>query len=100
MNGKSWIKHDPYYVHEMKHYCNLCDGELVVKKIKKIVNSKSPEAKNFNFSIIGDSIMIGDVEFIFEVFFCPKCNIEITINEQIRFECEKNKEYNRWQIIP
>ena len=79
----------PFYVHHKKHYCEICNGELEVRRIKKTVNSNSPEAIEFDFSNSGgDGFLIGDVRFSFEVFFCPKCDKSFSIRQTKKRERE------------
>ena len=98
--NKKWIMDDPSYLYNIKHYCNICSGELVVKRVERIINSKSPEAKNYDFSFSGTDggFLFGDIEFSFEVFYCPNCGIEIPVREIRRQEYMKSQEYDRWQI--
>ena len=75
-----------------KHYCPKCSNLVTVKKIKKIVNSKSEEAKNFDFtSDVGGmrGYLKGDVEFIWYVYYCSNCDIEITNKEMRKYERAK-----------
>ncbi len=71
-----------------KHYCPKCSNKLEIKKMKKVVNSKSEEAKNFDFST-DDGTLVGDVEFTWYVYYCSNCNIEIT-NKEMR-EIQHNR---------
>ena len=73
-----------------KHYCPACRTKLTLIKTSKIVNSKSPEAKNYDFTL-GDSFMVGDVEFIWKEFYCPTCKKRISIDEMRRIEKEQRK---------
>jgi hypothetical protein len=81
----------PFYLMR-KHYCSKCNSLLEKKKISKIVNSRSPEAKNYNFSTGGNSFLVGDVKFITFNFFCMNCNVQYTIEEQIDIEKRLRKE--------
>lgn len=79
------IFRNPFYINFKKHYCIDC-GELLEKlKVSKIVNSNSPEAKDFDFHT-ADNYMIGDVKFIWMEFQCPKCKKQFTIDEMKRIE--------------
>lgn len=51
------------WLHFRKHYCPICSSQLKVTKVSKIVNSKSEEAKNYDFSNV-DTYMVGNIEFI------------------------------------
>lgn len=59
--------------------------------MSKIVNSDSPEAKDYDFSV-GDTFFVGDVEFRTRYFHCPKCLLDISFQEMKRFEKDKRKE--------
>lgn len=89
--GKEHINNDIFYTMFKKHYCPQCGKLLKPVKVSKIVNSESPEAKNFDFNL-GDSFMVGDVEFIWKEFRCPDCKRIISIDEMRKIEIElKNK---------
>ena len=88
--GYKWIFDDYFYLHKKKHYCKYCNGELIAKRIKKTVNSNSPEAKDFDFSASGDGFLFGDVVFSFNVFYCQACDIELSIKEVSKYEHEQN----------
>ena len=78
----------PFYVNFKKHFCTDCGIRLKKIKLSKIVNSSSPEAKNFDFNTL-DSYMIGNVKFIWSAFECPKCNRQFTIEEMKDIEKHK-----------
>ena len=90
MPGKKYFNNDVIYTIFKKHYCPKCKTKLTRIKTSKIVNSKSPEAKNFDFSL-GDGFMVGDVEFIWKEFYCPICGKRITIDEMKRIEKQQKK---------
>ena len=46
-----------------KHYCPFCNELLEKTKTETVVNSNSPEAKNFDFSNV-DGYMSGNIKFI------------------------------------
>lgn len=76
---------NPFYVHFKKHYCPKCGVKLELKYVSKIVNSKSPEAKNYDFSV-GDTFFVGDVEFRERYFYCPKCLNKISFKDMKNIE--------------
>ena len=76
---------NPFYVHFKKHYCPLCGNKVIASYISKTVNSKSIEAKDYDFSF-GDVFLIGDVEFRIRCFYCKSCDINISIKEMQLFE--------------
>ena len=48
--GVKRIWSSPIFLHLKKHYCPACNSKLKPTKVAKVVNSKSEEAKNFDFS--------------------------------------------------
>lgn len=89
--GKKYSNNAIFYTVFKKHYCPVCGTKLTRIKTSKIVNSKSPEAKNYDFTL-GDSFMVGDVEFIWKEFYCPTCKKRISIDEMRRIEKSKRKD--------
>ena len=85
MMGRKYFCNDVIYTIFKKHYCPVCETQLSRIKVSKIVNSKSPEAKNYDFSG-GDGFMVGDVEFIWDEFYCETCDKTISIDETKRIE--------------
>ena len=79
---------NPFYLHLKKHFCYNCGNKLELRYNSKIVNSKSPEAKNYNFSI-GDTFLIGDVEFRTRYFYCTNCHLDISVKEMKKHEKKK-----------
>lgn len=89
--GKKYINNAIFYTAFKKHYCPVCGTKLTRIKTSKRVNSTSPEAKNYDFTL-GDSFMVGDVEFIWKEFYCPTCKKRIPIDEMRRIEKSKRKD--------
>ena len=81
---------NPFYVHWKKHICSKCGGKVELRYVSKIVNSKSPEAKDYDFSV-GDTFFVGDVEFRTRYFYCPNCLLDISFQEMKKFEKDKQK---------
>lgn len=81
---------NPFYVHCKKHFCPKCGKKLELRYISKIVNSKSPEAKNYDFSV-GDTFLVGDVEFRTRYFFCNTCQSSISFQDMKKYEKDKYK---------
>jgi hypothetical protein len=86
--NKSIFWDSPIFVFKRPHKCPNCTHGIIPKKVKNIVNSKSPEAKEFDFSM-GDSYFAGDVEFTYYVFYCEYCNKDYKISEIKNYEKEK-----------
>lgn len=78
----------PFYVHLKKHFCPKCEKKLELRYISKIVNSNSPEAKEYDF-FVGDTFFIGDVEFRTRYFYCTSCQLDISFKEMKHIEKRK-----------
>ena len=50
------------------HFCPDCKTKLEKVPISKVVNSKSPEAKDFDFSMGGGTYAVGDIQFTWDGF--------------------------------
>lgn len=85
ISGKKFVDNAFFYTMFKKHYCPVCGTKLSRIKTSKIVNSNSPEAKNYDFTL-GDSFMTGDVEFIWKEFYCPSCGKKISVSEMRNYE--------------
>ena len=64
-----------------KHYCPVCNTLLKKVKVSRVVNSKSPEAKDFDFTDL-----CGNVKFVRKEFECPQCKKHITVKEMKEIE--------------
>ena len=81
------------YVRWKKHFCPDCKTQLNVIRVSKFVNSRSEEAKYFDFdAVIG--FAFGDVEFIWDELKCPNCGRQITEKEMRSIEREEKKKKN------
>jgi hypothetical protein len=56
----------------------------------KVVNSKSPEAKDFDFSLDHDTDMVGNIKFTWTVFECPVCKRRFSVKEMKQIENDEN----------
>ena len=79
-----------------KHYCPYCYELLQVVKKSQIVNSESEEAKDFDFSgsnsgDISGGRLRGNIKFTWDVYYCAKCNIEISIKDMRYYEHEQKR---------
>ncbi len=87
---------NPFYIHWKKHYCPKCGKKLELMYTSKVVNSKSPEAINYDF-FVGDTFFVGDVEFRTRYFFCNECQYSISPHDM---KCvEKNNAKTDNEII-
>ena len=80
---------NPFYAHLKKHYCYQCGKKLSVQYFKKIVSPSSAEADDYDFTV-SDTSFSRDVEFRTMYFYCPCCNISISLHKMKRFE-KQNK---------
>ena len=80
----------PFFMNWKKHFCPVCGEKLKKIKVSRIVNSKSEEAKDFDFSS-GDVYMIGNVKFIWTEFSCIKCNKNYSVKEICQAEKQTYK---------
>lgn len=79
---------NPVWVHCKKHFCPECGSRLKLRKFRKTVNSRSPEAKDYDFSV-GKKFLVGDVEFRTMSFYCPECEQDILFKEMKKYESTK-----------
>lgn len=70
----------PVFVHLKRHPCPDCGTVLKPVKVSETVNSKSPEAKDHDFSN-GDTFLTGNVKFIRTGFACPGCGKHYSVAE-------------------
>ena len=68
------------------HFCPDCGTKLEKVPVTKVVNSRSPEAKDFDFSIGCDTYAVGDIQFTWDEFECPNCKKHLTVNEMKEIE--------------
>lgn len=79
-----------FYVFCRKHFCPKCGKKLELRYDSKIVNSRSPEAKNYDFTM-GDVFFVGDVEFRTGYLFCNGCQSSFSFRDMKKFEKGRRK---------
>jgi len=84
LHGYKRIKNDIWYFRK-DHYCPDCGTKLQKVAVSKVVNSSSPEAKDFDFSNV-DTYMVGNVKFTWDEFECPSCQKHLTVSEMKKIE--------------
>jgi RNase P subunit RPR2 len=67
-----------------KHFCPNCNELLRIIKKEEIINSESEEAKNYDFSF-DEGRKIGNIKFIYDVFYCEKCDLVLSVKDVLRF---------------
>lgn len=86
MKNKVWYHFGNIFkVRFRKHFCHVCQKQLIQIKHEKIVNSKSSEAGYYDFSLL-DTNITGDCKFVHKVFYCSICNEEIELITQLSIE--------------
>ena len=85
MNGYGFKCEHLFYIFLKKHYCPFCATELSKRKVSEIVNSESPEAKDYDFEV-ADVTVKGDMKFTHIELYCNQCNKYYPIKE-----AKKNK---------
>ena len=75
----------PFYVYFKKHFCPNCGKKLKTHRIIKTVNSKSPEAKKYDF-YLNMTAYSGDVEFRIKCFQCSDCQLDIMFDDMKKHE--------------
>ena len=69
-----------FYLIFKKHYCPKCGNKLLKEKVSKIVNSNSPEAKEYDFEV-ADITVKGNMKFTHIEFFCSVCQKQYSVKE-------------------
>ena len=72
MGGKMLICDDIVGTFFKKYKCADCNVKLNRKKVSKIINTKSEEAKNYSFHMTHNT-MTGNVKISWYEFECPTC---------------------------
>lgn len=95
-NIKYTVTH-PIFVFMKKHFCPHCKAALTVETAHHLVNSRSEEAKNYDFST-EDGRMIGTVDFRNPYFSCPNCHAEFSVEELWKRRKEKGQADNAGKL--
>jgi predicted RNA-binding Zn-ribbon protein involved in translation (DUF1610 family) len=81
IHGVQYTSKSPFYVNFKKHFCPVCHDRLGKTKVSRIVNSKSEEAKDYDFSDLS-----GNIKFTWTEFKCPGCGRQYRIEEMKKIE--------------
>lgn len=73
IKGYSFQCEHVFYVYFKNHYCPICKNKLLRKKVSEIINSESPEAKNYDFEV-ADVTVKGNMKFTHIKFYCSQCD--------------------------
>ncbi|MBR3894527.1 MAG: hypothetical protein IKJ35_05205 [Clostridia bacterium] len=84
MGGKMLICNDILGTFFKKYKCADCKVKINRKKLSKIINTKSEEAKNYSFHIHSHA-MTGDVKIYWYEFECPVCKKRFTVEQLNRY---------------
>ena len=84
IHGVKYDSKDILYLRK-PHFCPDCKTKLKTVKVSKVVNWKSPEAKDYDFSSV-DTYLVGNIKFVWKEFECPSCNRHITVKEMKKLE--------------
>jgi len=99
VKNKKFLVEAPIYMFKKKHSCAYCSSLLTTRKVTRVINSSSPEADGFDFSM-GDAYFVGDVEFSWYVFYCTNCKEEVSIKEQKAYEdLLKGRDVSKRRVI-
>ncbi len=94
ISAKRYFNNNIFFTLFQKHFCPFCGRKLTRIRVSKIVNSRSPETENFDFSSV-EGYYTGDVEFIWKEFFCEICEKRFTVDDLKRITKEKKAEGNQ-----
>lgn len=70
------------------HYCPKCQTQMQVIVLKKVVNSRSQEAKQHSFQLSDETYLAGNVEFSWKELKCPNCCHQLTMEQMQIIESE------------
>lgn len=79
IKGTKHIFQNPFFFLK-KHCCPNCNAKMKAVKVSKVLNSNSPEARNYDFSL-GDTYLSGDIKFIYKMLECPNCKTRFSAEE-------------------
>ena len=88
IHGVKYFNSDIVYL-KKSHLCPDCNTRLETVKVSKVVNSNSPEAKEFDFGLgrrPHKTWLVGNIKFVWKEFECPKCKRHITVKEMKSIE--------------
>lgn len=80
MNGYNFKCEHLFYTFLKKHNCPNCGNKLLRKKGAAVINSESPEAKDYDYEV-ADITVKGDMKFTHIEFYCNQCHKYYTVKQ-------------------
>ena len=71
-----------------EHKCPKCKTTMEAITVKKVVNSNSPEAKQYDFRLRRGVYLKGNIEFSWKELKCPACGAQFTMEQMQKIEFE------------
>ena len=71
-----------------EHKCPKCKTTMEAIAVKKVVNSNSPEAKQYDFRLRRGVYLKGNIEFSWKELKCPACGAQFTMEQMQKIEFE------------
>ena len=83
--GKKFVYEDITYLRK-NHFCPTCEGKVDVVSVSRVIDPKSEEAKDFDFTLGNGTNMVGPVEFHWKEFECRECQKHYTVRQMKKIE--------------
>lgn len=103
IHGIRYVRQDVTYISK-KHTCPICNAQLNVVKVSKIINSKSEEAHDLPpivpRTVIGRGVKfrnynaVGNIKWIWKQFECPHCQHRFTVEQLKQIESSTKENWN------
>ena len=72
-----------------EHKCPKCKTTMEAITVKKVVDSRTPNAKPFEFrQRRNDTSLAGNIEYSWKELKCPACGVQLTMEEMQKIEFE------------
>lgn len=71
---------NPFYVHWKRHFCPKCGNKLELRYASRIINSKSPEATDYDFSV-GDTFLLEMLSLEQDIFIVRTVNLTFRLKK-------------------
>ena len=102
IHGIKYFNKDLLYVRKA-HFCPDCKTKMKTVKVSRVVNSRLPEAKDFDFSSADGTYAVGKIKFVWKEFECPSCGLHLTVQQMKEAEgvasLENKKNSRRGDIL-